>query len=120
MAYLNSMIVSNETIVDDLNLIIDTTFTQSDKIKYLSEKTIIVIIDPDSCGNIIDVGFSNKDNREENIETKVLLELKKYFFSLKKVNVYYKNENNKICFLYVVIRYLKFDKNGTLVRCHIK
>ena len=105
-----SLIIPWDTFKFEINSLVDTLVGKENRVTVMAGKQFPIDIYPDSCGNIIEVSIVvfpiGRDYTE--IEKAII----NYVYSLKKINIFYRDSKKKTVALEVVGIYIRFNKYG--------
>jgi hypothetical protein len=111
-----AFIIPLDTVKKEIDFLIDNYFqlNPENRIKDLRSKQLSFGIFPDSCGNIKDVTLDVAPfGRAYNPLEIIIMD---YLYSLKKLNIYYRDFHKQLQYLEAVSLYIEFDENGKIIK----
>ena len=105
-----SLIIPWDTFKFEINNLIDTLIGKQNRAIVMANKQFPLDIYPDSCGNIIEVSIDVFPIGRE--YTKIEKAIIDYVYSLKKINIFYRDAYKNTVALEIIGIYISFNKNG--------
>jgi hypothetical protein len=105
-----SLVIPWDTFKFEINSLIDTLIGKQNRAIVMANKQFPLDIYPDSCGNIIKVKIVVFPvGRDYTIVEKAIID---YVYSLKKINIFYRDAYKNTVALEIIGIYIRFNKNG--------